>query len=216
MKDPAVLFYTGDFLAGTAFFNDEQRGQYIRLLCEQHQNGHIPENHMVSICFSLGSPVIKKFVKDSEGNYFNVRMEEEIEKRANFVNSRKDNGSKGGRPKKPNGKPYGKPTKKLPENGNGNDNKILFECFWNLYDKKEGAKKRCEIKWNKLPLEIQQKIIETLPAFKAKIREKQFQPFPETYLNQERWNDDLTPVVKEEIKQEPKPKYYQPLGGTYS
>jgi|WetSurMetagenome_2_1015567.scaffolds.fasta_scaffold03883_3 hypothetical protein len=129
MKDPAVLFYTGDFLAGTAFFNDEQRGQYIRLLCEQHQNGHIPENHMVSICFSLGSPVVKKFIKDTEGNYFNIRMDEEITKRANFVNTRRDNGSKGGRPKKPNGKPYEEPTKNLI----GNENVIDYDNIIVLY-----------------------------------------------------------------------------------
>ena len=130
-KDPAVLFYTGDFLTGTAFFNDEQRGQYIRLLCEQHQNGHIPENHMVSICLSLGSPVVKKFVKDSEGNYYNIRMEEEIEKRAHFVDSRRGNGSLGGRPKKPNGKPNGKPTKKLieDEDDNGIDYGNIIECY---------------------------------------------------------------------------------------
>jgi uncharacterized phage protein (TIGR02220 family) len=99
MKDPAVLFYTKDFLTGTAFFTDAERGQYIRLLCEQHQNGHIPENHMVSVCFSLGSPVVKKFVKDEQGNYYNERMEEEIIKRRKFSESRYNNGKEGGRPK---------------------------------------------------------------------------------------------------------------------
>jgi uncharacterized phage protein (TIGR02220 family) len=123
MKDPAVLFYTKDFLTGTAFFSDAERGQYIRLLCEQHQNGHIPENHMVSVCFSLGSPVAKKFIIDSDGNYFNERMEEEIKKREKFIQSRTDNGSKGGRPKeikKPNDKPLGLPTENLIANANGN------------------------------------------------------------------------------------------------
>jgi hypothetical protein len=33
---------------------------------------------MVSVCFSLGSPVAKKFIKDENGNYYNERMEEEI------------------------------------------------------------------------------------------------------------------------------------------
>lgn len=115
MKDPAVLFYTKDFLTGTSFFSDAERGQYIRLLCEQHQNGHIPENHMLTICFSLGSPVAKKFIKDSDGNYYNERMEIEILKRQKFCESRSLNGSLGGRPKndkKPSGKASGKPSVK--------------------------------------------------------------------------------------------------------
>jgi hypothetical protein len=129
MKDPAVLFYTSDFLTGTSFFSDAERGQYIRLLCEQHQIGHIPENHMVSVCLSLGSPVVKKFIRDENGCYYNERMEAEIMKRAEFTESRRKNGLNGGRPKgskKPSGlpsdKPYGKPTNNLAENENENDN----------------------------------------------------------------------------------------------
>lgn len=83
-KDPAVLFYTSDFLTGTAFFNDAQRGQYIRLLCEQHQIGHIPPEHMLEVCKTADSPVIKKFVTDDNGFYYNERMEKEIEKRQQF------------------------------------------------------------------------------------------------------------------------------------
>ena len=32
-KDPAVLFYTNDFLSRTFTMTDEQVGKYIRLLC---------------------------------------------------------------------------------------------------------------------------------------------------------------------------------------
>lgn len=92
-KDPAVLFYTSDFLSGTSFFTDAERGQYITLLCEQHQLGNIPENHMIIVCGSLDSVVIKKFVKDKEGYYYNIRMREEAIKRANYCNSRSNNKS---------------------------------------------------------------------------------------------------------------------------
>ena len=90
-KDPAILFYTADFLTGTAYFTDEQRGQYIRLLCEQHQVGHIPEQHMINICKTYDSPVLKKFIKDDDGNYFNERMETEVEKRKSYSESRRNN-----------------------------------------------------------------------------------------------------------------------------
>jgi uncharacterized protein YdaU (DUF1376 family) len=90
-KDPAVLFYTSDFLTGTSFFTMEQRGQYITLLCQQHQLGIIPENHMISICGSLDSPVISKFIKDDNGNYYNDRMRLEAERRKNYCKSRGKN-----------------------------------------------------------------------------------------------------------------------------
>jgi uncharacterized protein YdaU (DUF1376 family) len=97
-KDPAVLLYTSDFLSGIAFLSMEQRGQYITLLCQQHQLGDIPENHMINICNSLDNPVIKKFIKNEEGHYYNKRMREEAEKRKTFCLSRSNN--KSGRKKK--------------------------------------------------------------------------------------------------------------------
>lgn len=90
-KDPAVLFYTSDFLTGTSFFTDEQRGQYITLLCQQHQLWAIPEKHMLNICKSYDNPVLTKFVKDDDGKYYNVRMREESVKRANYCESRSKN-----------------------------------------------------------------------------------------------------------------------------
>lgn len=88
-KDPAVLFYTSDFLSGTAYFSMEQRGQYITLLCEQHQNGNAPEHHLIAICGSLDSPVAKKFIKDSDGTYYNEKMKQESDRRKAFTDSRK-------------------------------------------------------------------------------------------------------------------------------
>lgn len=41
-KDPAFLFYSKDWLAGTAEMLPEEKGVYIDLLCHQHQNGDLP------------------------------------------------------------------------------------------------------------------------------------------------------------------------------
>ncbi len=98
-KDPAFLFYSSDFLIGTSDLTMEERGQYITLLCLQHQKGSLSER---TISLNLGSVsvhVIEKFLKDNDGNFFNKRLNEEIEKRSNFVESRRTNGSKGGRSK---------------------------------------------------------------------------------------------------------------------
>lgn len=211
-KDPAVLFYTSDFLTGTAFFSDEQRGQYIRLLCEQHQNGHIPENHMVSVCFTLGSPVAKKFIKDADGNYFNERMEEEILKRQQFLDSRYFNGKKGGRPIKPNTKPNSKPNNKPTENLRGDDNvngsdiaikggvgenkiNIPFETFWDLYDKKEDRIK-CERKWSHLTNKEREECIKKLPAYIKSTPDKKFRKNPATYLNNKSWENEIIPLMR--------------------
>ena len=92
-KDPAFLFYPGDFTTGTQFFTDEQIGKYIRLLMAQHQLGHLDEKHMIMICKSYDNDIFSKFVKDSDGCYFNQRLEDEIVKRKNYSESRGKNRS---------------------------------------------------------------------------------------------------------------------------
>ncbi len=68
---------------------------------------------------------------------------------------------------------------------------ISFETFWNLYDKKVGPKNKCEKKWNNLSDKDREKIMETLPKWLSCFKDKQFQPYPDTYLNNERWNDEI-------------------------
>ena len=77
---------------------------------------------------------------------------------------------------------------------------IPFDVFWNLYNKKVGDKKKVESKWNKLKDDERQKIIDTLPTFLNSIKDKQFQPFPETYLNNKRWNDEISESLKSDKK----------------
>ena len=74
---------------------------------------------------------------------------------------------------------------------------IEFEIFWNLYNKKVGSKEKLKTKWEKLKDEQRQKIIDTLPTFLNGIKDKQFQPHPETYLNNERWEDELEIVTSQ-------------------
>lgn len=90
-KDPAFLFYTGDFSTGTQFFTDEQVGKYLRLLMAQHQHGHLTEKQMLQICKSYDNDVFEKFTKDPDGKFFQPRLEEEILKRRNFTESRSKN-----------------------------------------------------------------------------------------------------------------------------
>ena len=90
-KDPAVLFYTSDFLTGTMTMTDEQVGKYIRLLCLQHQKGSLSEKDMLNICKSYDADVFGKFSKTEDGLYFNDRMKTEAERRKSYSESRAKN-----------------------------------------------------------------------------------------------------------------------------
>ena len=72
-----------------------------------------------------------------------------------------------------------------------NNMSFSFEEFWEKYPVKVG-KKKCSKKWDKLTNKKKEKIKSTLDDF---IAFEQFpgwkHPNPETYLNNERWEDEL-------------------------
>lgn len=94
MKDPAFLFYSSDFLSGTMLMSDEEVGQYIKLLCLQHQKGHLKEKDILSICKVHNDEIFSKFMIDEEGNYYNERLEIETNKRKAYSESRRNNRKK--------------------------------------------------------------------------------------------------------------------------
>jgi hypothetical protein len=95
-KDPAFLFYPESFLVGVMDMTDAEVGQYIKLLCRQHQKGHIP----ASVMERQEEAVKEKFKKDADGRFYNARLELEISKRKKRISANRENGKKGGRPKK--------------------------------------------------------------------------------------------------------------------
>ena len=121
MKDPAFLFYSSDFLNGVVDLTMEERGQYITLLCLNHQKGELTEKTIRLSVGSVSVDVLSKFSKKENGNFFNARLDEEIEKRKLFTESRRNNGLKGGRPRK-NKKPLGFAKDNLMEDENENVN----------------------------------------------------------------------------------------------
>ena len=205
-KDPAFLFYSSDFLTGIACLSFEERGQYITLLCLQHQTGHLSEKTIRLSVGNVSVDVLAKFSKDDNGMYFNERLDLEIEKRSSFVDSRRENGSKGGRPKnedkKPLAKPSGKPTHNHSEDVNDNVNEIIikkesenkkieFDIFWDAYDKKVGSREKLTKKWNALKLEEQQDALAYIPHYKIAQPDKQYRKNPETFLNNKSWHDEI-------------------------
>lgn len=88
-KDPAVLFYTSDFLSGTYTMNYSQRGKYITLLCIQHQKGFLTKQELEYI--SEGeAEVIEKFT-ELNGKYVNIKMYNETVRRKEYTENRLKN-----------------------------------------------------------------------------------------------------------------------------
>ena len=120
-KDPSFLFYSSDFLTGTMLMTNEQVGKYIRLICLQHQKGHLSEKDMLNICNSHDEDIWLKFVQDKQGKYYNVRCEEEINRRRKYSQSRSNNRKSGSKNKK-DMKNISKSYVKHMENENENEN----------------------------------------------------------------------------------------------
>ena len=143
-KDPAFLFYSSDFLSGISDLTMEERGQYITLLCLQHQKGSLNDKTIRLMVGSVSVDVISKFEKDENGNFFNKRLVEEIEKRNKFTESRRNNGSLGGRPKenkelksKPKAKPKNNHMDNHMEDVNENVNRdLIINKNYSLLDEK--------------------------------------------------------------------------------
>jgi hypothetical protein len=190
-KDPAVLFYTSDFLSGTFTMDNEQVGKYIRLLCLQHQKGKLSEKDMLSICKAYDNEIWDKF-KVEDGLYYNERMFNETIRRQKFSESRRNNAKS---PKKEStSEAYAKHMETETENRtitiNENIN-IDFDWFWNDYDKKVGDKQKLKKKWNKLTDEERQNAMNYLDLYKQSVPDKQFRKNPETFLNNKSWNDEI-------------------------
>lgn len=96
-KDPAFLFYPGDYISGTMYLDFECKGAYMDLLMLQFQKDHMTL-HMIKQVLGhkyehIWSLISDKF-KEKDGFYWNERLREEKEKRIKFCKSRKDNKNK--------------------------------------------------------------------------------------------------------------------------
>lgn len=104
-KDPAFLFYTNDFLSGIQDLTFEERGQYITLLCLQHQKGHLSDKLINLSVGNAAVDVMAKFRQDSAGLWFNARLDLEIEKRRAHGEKQKERAIEGWKKRKGEAKP---------------------------------------------------------------------------------------------------------------
>jgi uncharacterized protein YdaU (DUF1376 family) len=90
-KDPAFLFYPGDWLGGTIGMTFEEKGAYMELLMMQFNRGHMTSHMIGQVVGHLWDKIQVKFVQDKDGLWYNERLDVEKEKRKNFVSTRKNN-----------------------------------------------------------------------------------------------------------------------------
>jgi uncharacterized protein YdaU (DUF1376 family) len=83
-KDPAFLMYSKDFLTGTYFMSYEEKGKYIELLCLQHQTGHLTDGQISRVLSDDDIQLFEKFRQDEDGKWYNVKLDQEIERRKNY------------------------------------------------------------------------------------------------------------------------------------
>lgn len=94
-KDPAMLWYWGDWYSGTALMSRFLKGCYIDLLHAQFNNGRLSLEEIKTCLgsdFGTSWPTIqKKFKQDETGLFFNERLEQEKQKRMKYSESRRKN-----------------------------------------------------------------------------------------------------------------------------
>lgn len=89
---PAVLVYFEDLLMGAEYMTDAEFGQYMRLLLRQNVVGHMSDDYLERVHIGKIYPIVEdKFERDEEGKIFNRRMEDEIERRVRYSESRSKN-----------------------------------------------------------------------------------------------------------------------------
>jgi uncharacterized protein YdaU (DUF1376 family) len=90
-KDPAFLFYPNDWIGGTMGMTFEEKGIYMELLILQFNRGHMT-SHMIGQAVGQNWDKVKdKFKKDTEGRWYNERLDTEKDRRLKFTESRRNN-----------------------------------------------------------------------------------------------------------------------------
>lgn len=188
-KDPAFLFYPGDWLGGTMGMTFEEKGVYLELLILQFNRGHLTSHMIGQTVGQLWVTVEDKFVKDDKGLFFNERLDIEKAKRKNFINTRKNNllgkNQYSKKEDKKEGHLGGQMTSHM-ENRNRNRNRNSnrdgdeneFDLFWNKYHqitKKPKTDKNTATKeWKKLKKEEKNNAFENIQKFYDSVKDEKY------------------------------------------
>ena len=191
-KDPAFLFYPNDYIGGTMGMTFEEKGAYIEILMLQFNRGHMTSHMIGQLVGQLWESIKCKFIQDEQGLWYNVRLDQEKDKRMAFTQSRRNN------VKGFNQHTIGHMTSHMEdvnEDVNRNINKVKiidtqFEEFWDLYDYKK-SRDKAEKAWKTLNKEEKALALQHAPLYVKSTPDKQFRKHPTTYLNNKNFNDEI-------------------------
>jgi hypothetical protein len=147
--------------------------------------------------------LIDRFISVIDGLITIDFLDEQLEERGHQSVVNSANGKKGGRPKTKGTKPNAnrneselKAKESQQEEEEEKEKELLFESFWNMYNKKVD-KKTAHIRFFNLKKSDIDKIFLTLPNYLKINADIKFRKDPSTYLNKECWNDEITVTINE-------------------
>ena len=219
-KLKAWYLFTEDFIAGTQHLTPIEVGCYVRLLCwnwNKRCRG-IPDDSNVldRICVAITDEekeavgkVINEFftlliAPDPNNNKWqNKRQLREWIYINNRIEVARENGSKGGRPKKNRSTNLNDNLNKTPLPHTPTPNNTNIDEFekeiWNKINLKRGSKKNAYQAWNKIRGKIENSlIINNYNKLINNTDDTKFVPHLSSWLNAERWEEDITTNKKEE------------------
>ncbi len=211
-KDPAFLFYPGDYLQDTQCLSERTQVAYDRIMCEHMRNICISKQQLKFFTKRLTDEEREELVlmltEKNEG-YQITWVAESIEKRRLYSESRRKNRESPKEKKIEKDQNISKSYVKHMVNENENENTIKekngneliiypsFDDFWDLYDKKI-SRPKAQQKWDKLKQKEKEKIMGVLPVYLFSTQDKQFRKNPVTYLNNKSWEDEIILKQKNE------------------
>ena len=205
IKFPYQDFYFGDWLTGTAHLSHQQRGIYITLYAQSGTlNGKGLPNDFYQLCriADLYDPDIEKMeelkkdlmfvINDKftliDGRYHQLRQKKDRENKVDIVKIRQETGKKGGLAK----------AKQNSSKVSDSDSESIYNNIWSKLSIRRGSKQVAYASWLKSAKDIKPEIlIEKYNSLCSQADDPKFIPHFSTWLNQNRWEEEL-PTKKEE------------------
>ncbi len=201
-------FHLGDYITHTTHLSDAEDLAYRRLLDLYYMSeAPIPLDtafvaRKIRLDLDITESVLSEFFEATEEGYQNTRCDAEIAKYQHQVATNRSLGKRGGRPKKTESETESKPNMNPKKNKNKNisiSSATRFEEFWAAWpsSKRKVGKAAVLVKWQKAGLdEVADVIIANVNDLKSSEQwTSGFEPAPMTYINQRRWEDELTTDV---------------------
>lgn len=198
-------FHLGDYITHTTHLSDAEDLAYRRLLDMYYMSEKpIPldtqaVSRKIRLDLDITESVLSEFFEITDEGYQNTRCDAEIAKYQHQVATNRSLGKRGGRPKKTESVTEPEPNTNPKKIKNKNKNTLSatrFEEFWAAWpsSKRKVGKAAVLAKWEKAGLDdLADAIIANVNDLKVSEQwTGGFEPAPMTYINQRRWEDEVT------------------------